>query len=90
MFDETNAFDGFDCRINKFFVASCQCKCQCVVDQIFGLESVVVDGNVVDAFGDFEFFLAGLRHAVFVNRQNDDGGIMFFCKFENFIGLGAA
>jgi hypothetical protein len=65
-------------------------KVKRVVDQVFGLESMVVDGDIVDAFGDFEFFLAGLGHAVLVNGQDDDGGVVFFGQFEDLVGFVAA
>ncbi len=46
-----------------------------------------VDGDIVDAPGDFQLAFAGFGHARFVNRQDDDRGIMFFGEFENFVGF---
>ena len=48
---------------------------------------MVVDGDVVDAFGDFEFFLARLRHAVLIDGQHDDRCVVVFCQLENLIGF---
>ncbi|MBV6467369.1 MAG: hypothetical protein PGMFKBFP_02723 [Anaerolineales bacterium] len=50
---------------------------------------MVVDGDVVDALGDFEFFLARLCHTILVNCQHDDGGVVLFRQCENFIRFGA-
>ena len=58
LFDEANAFDGLNGGVGKFFVAGGEGEGQRVEDQVFGPQSVVVDGDVVDAFGDFEFSLA--------------------------------
>ena len=45
LFDESDAFDGFNGGVDKFLVACSEGEGQRVVDQIFGLEPVVVDGE---------------------------------------------
>ena len=89
MFDESNAFDGFDGRVDKLLVACGEGKGQCVVDQVFRFESEFVDGDIVDALGDFEFSFAGLCHAILVNGHDDDRGVVCFCQRKNFIGFRA-
>ena len=85
LFDETNPFDGFDRGVGEFFIACGEGKSQRIIDQIFGLESMVVDGDIIDSFCDFEFFLASLRHAAFVDRQHDHRRVVFLGEFENLI-----
>jgi hypothetical protein len=90
LLDETDPFDGLNRRIDEFLIAGCKGKSQRVVDQVFGLESMVVNGNIVDSFGDFQFLLTGLCHPVFINCQHDHGCVVFFCQGKDLISLGAA
>ena len=57
-FDQPDAFDGLDGRIGKFGIAGGQREGQGIEDQVFRAQAVVVDGNIVNAFGNFQFACA--------------------------------
>ncbi len=87
MFDEPDAFDGFDGRLGKFRVAGGEGKGQSVINQIFWFKSMFVDGDVVDAFGNFELFLARFGHAILVDGQYDDGSVVFLSQCKDLFGF---
>ena len=54
-----------------------------------GLEAVFADGNIVDAPGNLQLALGGFGHALLVDGQGDDGGVVLAGKGEDFIRFGA-
>ena len=58
LLDQADAFDGLDGGVGEFGVAGGQGEGQGVEDQRIRAQAVVVDGDIVDAPGDFQFALA--------------------------------
>ncbi len=85
--NQPDAFDGFDGRVGKFWVAGGESEGQVVEDERGGGQAMFVHGDIIDALGHFQFALAGFCHAAFVNGQDDDRGVVFFGEFENFVGF---
>ncbi len=90
LFDQSNPFDGFNCGFGELLVTSGERESQCIIDEIFRLESVIIDCDVVDAFGDLEFFITRLGHAILVDGEHDHSRVMSLCQCKYLICFFAA
>ena len=88
--DEANALDRLDRRVDPLRVAGRERERQVVVDEIFRLEAVLADDDVVDLLRDLELPLARLRHADRVDRQRDERRAMLLRERHDAIDALAA
>ncbi len=87
LFNQPDTLNGFDGRGRKFGVAGGQGEGQIIENQGRGRQAVFVDRHMVDALRHFQLTLTGFGHALFIDGQDDDGGVVFLGQPENLVGF---
>ena len=84
--DQADALDRLDSRIGELRIAGSQGKSQGIVDQVGRAQTVLFYGNLVDAAGNLQFVLGGLRHALLIDGQHQHGGVVRLRQGEDPLG----
>ncbi len=74
--------------LGKFRIAGGESEGQGVEDERVGAQAVVVNSDVINPFGNFQFTGSRLGHAVFINGQDDHSRVVCFGQRKNLIGFG--
>ena len=87
LLDQADTGDGLHGGFRKLGVAGAEGEGQGVENQRLGTQAMLVDSDVVDPPGHFQLAVSFPGHALFVNRQDDDSGIMGFCQRKDPVRL---
>ena len=74
-------------RVGKFWISGGKREGQGIVDQVFWGEPKLVNSNIIDPLGDFQFALDRFGHPLFINRQDHQGSIVLFGNPKNSLHL---
>ena len=85
-----DALDRLDRRRFPLLVAGGQGEGEQVEDQRFGVEAVLVAGDLLDPLGDLDLAVGGLRHPDLVDRQRDQRRAVCLGERHDDVGLVAA
>ena len=85
--DPADALDRLHRRGLPLLVAGGQGEGQCVEDQRLGVEAVLVAGDLLQALGDLDLALRGLRHPDLVDRQRDQRRPVRLRQRDHLVGL---
>ena len=89
--DQADALQGLDGGVGEVGVAGRQGERERIEDQCLRAQAVLVDGDIIDPSGHFQFALGGFGHALLRRWSGQmTAALYIFARFEDPIGLGAA